>query len=191
MQCKYGVKTCLASRTWIQQSAHCTACGRRKTNRPPFRTRMSVQEVKARTHCRRCGKKSHWAKQCKEAVTNNEVQVNWAYICTSGRTLYFFIVSTIRSLYIVVISVSLRAWPTKVVTSTQHQQKYIQTTRTEVQALSLTTSYEPSRCFHIAGHKLPMSLHAGHMLVDSAAGHPTCGGASCAVLEHGLNASWR
>ena len=95
----------------------------------------------------------------------------------------------IRFLFIVIIYVSLQAWPSKMVTSTQHRQMHIQTQRMKVQASSLPTKHEPSRSFHIASHKLLMFLHAGHMRVDSAAGHPTCGGAYFAVLEHGLNAS--
>ena len=104
-------------------------------------------------------------------------------------SFYLFIVSWIRSLYIVIISFSLQAWPLTMATSTQHRQKQIQTLRTKVPGLSWTRKHEPSFCFsHIASHKLLMSLHAGHVLVDSAAGHPTCGGTYFAVLEHGLNA---
>ena len=60
--------------------------------------------------------------------------------------------------------------------------------RSRFPALSWTT-HEQACCFHIAGHRLPMSMFAGHMLVDSAAGHPTCGGAYFAALESCLNAA--
>ena len=60
--------------------------------------------------------------------------------------------------------------------------------RSRAPALS-PTNLEPACCFHIASLRLPMSLLAGHMLVDSAAGHPTCGGAYFAALESGLNAA--
>ena len=35
--------------------------------------------------------------------------------------------------------------------------------------------------------EMTIPLHAGHMLMDSAAGHPTCGGSYFDVLESGLN----
>ena len=44
----------------------------------------------------------------------------------------------------------------------------------------------PSFCFNTNG--LPMTILVGHMLVDAAAGHPTCGGAYFEAFESVLNA---
>lgn len=43
-----------------------------RPSRPPYRRRLSIEELKKVTHCSNCGKKGHWREDCHEASTNGD-----------------------------------------------------------------------------------------------------------------------
>ena len=80
--------------------------------RPEFRKKIIVQEAKARTYCRRCGKKGHWIRKCLELANGKEnaFQANWAYIGLSGGSMLLRFLITIR--FNIIFFIILHAWRT-------------------------------------------------------------------------------
>ena len=128
---------------------------------------LSVEDVKKRTKCRRCLQKGHWARDC-PSTQSFEANFSW-----SGHLLYLFLFS----LYLLCLYL-------------YYLISFFQVTWSRIISASAARSTTPSTTSWLTKVRWSESLieiYEGCVLVDTAAGHPTCGGSYFDALERGLN----
>ena len=132
-----------------------------------YKKMLSVEDVKKRTKCRRCLQKGHWARDC-PSTQSFEANFSW-----SGHLLYLFLFS----LYLLCLYL-------------YYLISFFQVTWSRIISASAARSTTPSTTSWLTKVRWSESLieiYEGCVLVDTAAGHPTCGGSYFDALERGLN----
>ena len=164
-------KSANRDRSYIKRRTDAIAKGGGKS----FRKRLTLDEVKKRTRCKRCNQRGHWHREC--TAQQKAFDAGFATHFDAGLSTHYGVFITVLLQFITfpaTIFLQVKNW---------HKAKWQKEAPPEAYS-----SWEMTTLAHIENERTcARILPAGSALVDTGAGHPTCGNLYFERIEAAFN----